>query len=63
MSISHPPTIISGGCGRTEAAGKTGVGLEEVGKRIGEGTQTKARDNMEYLRKHRWFCGAEARLC
>lgn len=27
MSISHPPTIISGGYGRTEAAGKTGVGL------------------------------------
>ena len=29
--------------------------LEEVGKRIGEGTQAKARDNMEYLRKHRWL--------
>ena len=27
MSISHPPTVISGGYGRTEAAGKTGVGL------------------------------------
>ena len=37
--------------------------LAEVGKRIGEGVQAKARDDMEYLRKHRWFCGAEARLC
>lgn len=62
MSISHPPTIISGVMDAQRQQERLGWLLEEVGKRIGEGVQAKARDDMECLRKHRWFCGAEAGL-
>lgn len=54
QSPIHPPSP-QGVMDAQRQQERLGWLLEEVGKRIGEGVQAKARDDMEHLRKHRWF--------